>query len=66
MRVLSEHSTVFTGVTAHPPGALGEPGSGIMRIQTLSTGDYDVVVVGARPAGAATALLLASRGSACW
>ena len=33
-----------------------------MRIQTLSTVDYDVVEVGARPAGAATALLLARQG----
>jgi flavin-dependent dehydrogenase len=33
-----------------------------MRIQSASTVDYDAVVVGARPAGAATALLLARQG----
>jgi flavin-dependent dehydrogenase len=33
-----------------------------MRIQTTSSVEYDAVVVGARPAGAATALLLARQG----
>ena len=28
--------------------------------------DYDVIVVGARAAGAATAMLLARQGAACW
>jgi len=33
-----------------------------MTIEAPSTADYDAIVVGARPAGAATALLLARRG----
>ena len=33
-----------------------------MRIQAASPVDYDAIVVGARPAGAATALLLARQG----
>ena len=33
-----------------------------MRIQAASPADYDAIVVGARPAGAATALLLARQG----